>query len=380
MRSRREEGKVGEDKRIIREEKITGRKVEERGEEDEKNASEKIKEVEEKEGGNKKVEKRGSEKERKSASRNSSVPKQTGEKAKKHSLSSLTGITQEEVKALFIKAKRSMTPHKDKKKKVEIQKRSRSTPNERTESVTAESFEKIPIKQRKLSFPASSSEDEGEKRKKLYRPIVQEFVRKKKQTRYGQSEKIIQVIDPRTSRILTTRSTSKLRFNLIGFIKALGYFKIGDFSREYRAFRLDMKAECDKIRILRNRCACELLLIMIMCGLGGIVFKTTEGAFENFYKCGVKRVKRDFLDVLWTRSHNMREEEWKSLARNKLRHFEDELHAAHEAGIHTYSGQRSWSFFNGIVYCLTVITTIGTRISCKLFSSGNCPNFALKNF
>jgi hypothetical protein len=48
------------------------------------------------------------------------------------------------------------------------------------------------------------------------------------------------------------------------------------------------------------------------------------------------------------------------LARNKLRTFEEELHVAHEAGMKTYSGQRSWSFLNSIVYCLSIVTTIGT--------------------
>ncbi|KAJ8947384.1 hypothetical protein NQ318_017747 [Aromia moschata] len=55
----------------------------------------------------------------------------------------------------------------------------------------------------------------------------------------------------------------------------------------------------------------------------------------------------------------MREEDWKSLARTRLRVFEEELHTAHEAGMTSYSGQRSWSFLNGIVYALTVVTTIG---------------------
>lgn len=92
------------------------------------------------------------------------------------------------------------------------------------------------------------------------------------------------------------------------------------------------------------------------------MFKFTEGTFETYYKCGVKRVKRDFIDLLWTKSHNLREEDWKSLARSRLRKFEEELHSAHEAGMTDYSGMRSWSFLNGIVYCLTILTTIGESI------------------
>lgn len=53
------------------------------------------------------------------------------------------------------------------------------------------------------------------------------------------------------------------------------------------------------------------------------------------------------------------EDDWKSLARSKLRGFEDELHVAHEAGLTSYSGLKSWTFINGVVYCMTVVTTIG---------------------
>lgn len=47
------------------------------------------------------------------------------------------------------------------------------------------------------------------------------------------------------------------------------------------------------------------------------------------------------------------------MARTKLRKFEEELHVAHEAGMTSYSGMKAWTFINGIIYCLTVVTTIG---------------------
>lgn len=53
------------------------------------------------------------------------------------------------------------------------------------------------------------------------------------------------------------------------------------------------------------------------------------------------------------------EDDWKSLARSKLHGFEEELHIAHEAGLTSYSGLKAWTFINGVVYCLTVVTTIG---------------------
>lgn len=134
---------------------------------------------------------------------------------------------------------------------------------------------------------------------------------------------------------------------------------IKEIRTKWKIFKTANPVECDIIRNLKNKCLLELGLIMIFCGLGGMLFKLTEGAFEDFYKCGVKRVKRDFIEILWKGSHNLREEDWKSLARTKLKDFEEQLHTAHEAGVHSYSGQRSWSFLNGIVYALTVITSIG---------------------
>nr|KAF7397062.1 hypothetical protein H0235_016599 [Vespula pensylvanica] len=144
------------------------------------------------------------------------------------------------------------------------------------------------------------------------------------------------------------------KVTFLDFLRALK-----DVASELKAFMIQNPIEMRIIRKMRNRCIAQLILIMIYCGLGAFVFRFTEGAFETFYKCGVKRVKRDFLDSLWNYSHNLREDDWKSLARRKLMEFEEQLHTAHEAGVHTYSGQRSWTFLNAVVYCLTVITTIG---------------------
>lgn len=150
-------------------------------------------------------------------------------------------------------------------------------------------------------------------------------------------------------------------------ITLLDFFRVlRDIVSEFKTFVAQNPRETMIIRRLRNRCIVGLLLIIIYCGLGGFVFRFVEGAFETFYKCGVKRVKRDFLDTLWNYSHNLREDDWKSMARRKLMEFEEQLHTAHEAGLHTYSGQKNWSFLNAVVYCLTVITTIGENTSLVL--------------
>lgn len=151
----------------------------------------------------------------------------------------------------------------------------------------------------------------------------------------------------------------------------------------------DHPAEWKATMHMRNKCIADLIILTIFCGLGGMTFRFVEGAFENFYKCGVRRVKRDFVDNLWHTSHNLRlsflhkyirlnikkqflfifclvvvgtrfrEDDWKTAARSKLRKFEEELHAAHEAGMTSYSGMKAWTFINGMIYCMTVVTTIG---------------------
>ncbi|CAH2097013.1 unnamed protein product [Euphydryas editha] len=131
------------------------------------------------------------------------------------------------------------------------------------------------------------------------------------------------------------------------------------FIANWRQFQNEHQNDYHKLKLLLNRCICDLLLLIFMCGVGGIMFKTLEGSFENAYKCGTRSVKRDFIESLWRESYRLREEEWKSLARRKLYEFEDQLHTAHEAGVTSYSGQRSWNFMNSFVYCLTLVTTIG---------------------
>lgn len=131
------------------------------------------------------------------------------------------------------------------------------------------------------------------------------------------------------------------------------------FIANWQQFKQEQNLEYTRIKLLRNRCFCDFLLLVIMCGLGGMMFKFLEGSFENAYKCGTRNVKRDFIESLWRGSHYLREEDWKSMARKKLYEFEDQLHNAHEAGVTSYSGQRSWNFMNSFVYCMTLVTTIG---------------------
>ncbi len=74
----------------------------------------------------------------------------------------------------------------------------------------------------------------------------------------------------------------------------------------WRQLLSDYAVEWEETKLLRNKCIADLIVLTIFCGMGGMIFRFVEGAFENFYKCGVRRVKRDFVDNLWTTSHNLR--------------------------------------------------------------------------
>ncbi|CAH1375181.1 unnamed protein product [Tenebrio molitor] len=282
---------------------------------------------------------------------------------------SLTEMAQIEVVNLFNKTKKGLAAAANrgretlKKFDKEQVKRSQSAPHAFTQEELIESFRKAQLLDDSPPVPVQKDSDASTVEDippapKPFRPEVKEFVRQRRKQR-ATSTKIIEILDPKTSNVVATKAVVKPDFRFRQLFGVIRVFTIKELIDNFRMFKRDMKDECRRIRILKNRCLCELVLIMVFCGLGGYMFKFVEGSFEYFYKCGVKRVKRDFIDLLWLRSHNLREEDWKSLARNKLRTFEEELHVAHEAGMKTYSGQRSWSFLNSIVYCLSIVTTIG---------------------
>lgn len=292
---------------------------------------------------------------------------------------SFADVAQTEFLALYNKAKKSVTRGREKFRKHDklVSKRSQSTPNQLTEEELIESFRKAQLLESQRSprrsssfrkYSTDSSLRSTTPERVLPKP-TKRFVSQRKPQR-PTSRKIIEIIDPKSFDEIFQK-TAPSRIPILGLLKTLSTFSLLDLIKCYRIFKAHKKREHEKIRVLRNRCVAELLLIMIYCGLGGVMFKFVEGAFESFYKCGVKRVKRDFIELLWYKSHNLREEDWKSLARNKLRKFEEELHQAHEAGMHSYSGQRSWSFLNGVVYTLTVITTIGKILALFLEIFGN---------
>jgi hypothetical protein len=194
-----------------------------------------------------------------------------------------------------------------------------------------------------------------------YQEPVQESVKTKTRVE-GVDVARVQVANLEYESVPSTAETAEVSTNEV-YVKPVREAVWGPFFRETRQewtkFLSEHREQWDRLTSQRNRCCGSLVVMFVYCGLGGLVFRFTEGAFESFYKCGVKRVKRDFVDSLWLGSHHLLEDEWKSQARRKLMELETQLHAAHEAGVTTYSGQRAWSFLNAVVYCLTVVTTIG---------------------
>ncbi|XP_055372410.1 uncharacterized protein LOC129606240 [Condylostylus longicornis] len=129
---------------------------------------------------------------------------------------------------------------------------------------------------------------------------------------------------------------------------------------EWKQFKQDHQREVILICLDRNRCIANFIILTLLLGFGGLAFRFTEGSGDGVYKCEVKKVKRDFIDQLWLQSHSMREEDWKSSARNRLRTFEEELYTVYDAGpTSSYSGLKAWGFINSIIYCWTIITSIG---------------------
>jgi len=103
-----------------------------------------------------------------------------------------------------------------------------------------------------------------------------------------------------------------------------------------------------------------LLFLNTTLWLGGsFLFMHLEATNEAEHKCGVKKVQRDFVDILWQESQSLDEFDWKSSARQRIMKFEDQIHEAVQAGVSSTSGNNIWNIPNTFVYVFTLSTTIG---------------------
>ena len=87
------------------------------------------------------------------------------------------------------------------------------------------------------------------------------------------------------------------------------------------------------------------------------------GWHETRYKCGALRIRRYFIEELWEQSALLPEDEWRTMARQKLVEFEDQLHEAFSAGLTSYSGKRTWGYWDGVAFSMTTVSTIGKALN-----------------
>ena len=89
-------------------------------------------------------------------------------------------------------------------------------------------------------------------------------------------------------------------------------------------------------------CSIKVLFLLFLnttFWLGGtFLFMHLEATNEAEHKCGVKKVQRDFVDILWQESRFYDEFDWKSSARKRIMQFEDQIHEAVSAGVSSASG------------------------------------------
>ena len=100
--------------------------------------------------------------------------------------------------------------------------------------------------------------------------------------------------------------------------------------------------------------------------LTGFVFVYIRGWHESRYKCGALRIRRYFIEELWEQSAILPEDEWRELARQRLIDFEDQLHEAFSAGLTSYTGKRTWGFWDAVAFSMTTVSTIGKAITFNL--------------
>ncbi|KFB37474.1 hypothetical protein ZHAS_00004712 [Anopheles sinensis] len=191
--------------------------------------------------------------------------------------------------------------------------------------------------------------------------VMEQSISTAKEIELKGEELPVETIDSKDATAIVKDGKGKLRRRpLVPYVEKPGeVFGWGEIGKEmvdlWRDFLDDHPEDIVRMRVQVNHCLFYFGVMVLLCGVGGIVFRLTEGTFESQYKCGVRRVKREFIDHLWLSSHNQREEDWKLSARNRLRKFEEELQVAFEAGMKSYSGNTAWNFINGVIYSLTEV-------------------------
>lgn len=209
---------------------------------------------------------------------------------------SFSDLAQAEIMTLYTKAKRGVSRGRERFRKHDklAAKRSRSTPTQPTEQELVESFRKAQLLSyqslpkrsssfRKYSTDSSLRTSPEKIISKPLRPLVQPLAKApapKKQIQT--SKKIIEIIDPKSFNLTFKKPPTMAPMQLTHLFKVLVSYTPREIYRSYKAYKILMKKDYDKIRSLRRKCMLELMLIMIYCGLGGVLLNSWRVLLKVF--------------------------------------------------------------------------------------------------
>ncbi|CAL1272105.1 unnamed protein product [Larinioides sclopetarius] len=100
--------------------------------------------------------------------------------------------------------------------------------------------------------------------------------------------------------------------------------------------------------------------------VGALLFKSLEAPYETFQKSALKKYREDCLKDLWIITDSMNvlyEQNWTHMVEMRLKEFENDIAEAVENGIYSrnkdFNVEQRWTFSAALLYCLSIITTIG---------------------
>jgi len=109
-------------------------------------------------------------------------------------------------------------------------------------------------------------------------------------------------------------------------------------------------------------------LLVVYTLLGGVLFVGLEAEHERLVKSAVTTTRDEYVHQLWTITQQLNvlhPDNWSTLAERLLERYADEVYVATKTrgwdGRQDFdNGDQQWSFAGGLLYSITVMTTIGT--------------------
>ncbi|XP_013392005.1 uncharacterized protein LOC106159768 [Lingula anatina] len=111
-----------------------------------------------------------------------------------------------------------------------------------------------------------------------------------------------------------------------------------------------------------------VIILLVYSFLGAAIFHAIEGAEEDRKELegktdgpSVEEIKSTFTKKIWNKTtfdvHNATS--WSRMMQVELNALQSDLYAAFERGVKTNSSQKTWNYWNALLYCGTLYTTIG---------------------